>query len=32
MLSTLIFSVVMVAALGYFGRTMYRRFGVLLRV
>jgi len=32
MLSALIFSVVMVGALGYFARTIYRRFGVLLRV
>jgi len=31
-MSTLIFSVIIVVALGYFARTIYRRFGVLLRV
>ncbi|MFI5395630.1 MAG: (Fe-S)-binding protein [Candidatus Binatia bacterium] len=31
-MSTLIFSVFVIAALGYFGRTIYRRFGVLLKV
>src|SRR5450759_2191899 len=31
-MSTLIFSVFIIVALGYFGRTIYRRFGVLLKV
>lgn len=31
-MSTLIFSVFILVALGYFGRTIYRRFGVLLKV
>jgi len=31
-MSTLIFSAVIVVALGYFGRTIYRRIGVLLQV
>lgn len=31
-MSTLIFSVIVIVALGYFGRTIYRRFGVLQKV
>jgi Fe-S oxidoreductase len=31
-MSTLIFSALIIIAVGYFGRTIYRRFGVLLRV
>ncbi len=31
-MSTLVFSVVIIVGLGYFARTIYRRFGVLLKV